>query len=440
MKTKNFAFGKKLNKTILVGVLSLFNAFSIQAQTSPELVFRNPVLESGTAGADNAVYRFSNVTNNVDALVKISGRSSSLVKLVSIDVSNLGYGNSFQPEITYNNGNAQANRNWWMDFDIDFVNRAGSTPVNVSAFKITALDVDGDGSRLNEYVSFYNAHSYLLESNTLLSVQSILDLVLNLLTPGRQFKGPVRNFTNIDVNATEVMTTVAYNDKNTFRLRAGAETGNGSTTAASRMYSFWFKSFDYQNAVEVTLPVEFHSFTALLDKSDEKVNLRWITASEMNVSHFAVEKSNDGKNFTDIGVVFAKGNSEEEIQYNFVNNLSGRQSGVIYYRIRSVDIDGKTQYSVIRVINLTQSVSAAISITTYPNPATSELRVTIPANWQNKRIVYEVVNQAGQVVAKKDISNSSQTENLNISHLSPGIYFIRAIGNGETAQQKIIKQ
>ncbi len=440
MKTKNLAFRRKLNKTVLLGILSLLNILFAQAQATPELIFRNPVLESGTAGADNAVYRFSNVTNNVDALVKIAGRSSSLVKLVNIDVSNHGYGNSFQPEVTYNNGSAQSYRNWWMDFDINFVKGATTTPVNVSTFNVTALDVDGDGSKLNEYVSFYNAHSYLMESNTLLSVQNLLDLVLNLLTPGRQFKGPVKNFTNIDVNATEVMTTITYNDKNTFRLKAGAETGNGSSNAASRMYSFWFKGFDYQNAVEVTLPVEFHSFAALLDNNSKKVNLKWITATEMNVSHFAVEKSTDGKNFTDIGVVFAIGNSTEEMQYAFTDDLGARQSGVLYYRIRSVDIDGKTQYSTTRVINLTQSVSAAISITTYPNPATSELRVTIPANWQNKKIVYEVVNQAGQVVVRKDVSNSSQTESLSINHIAPGIYFLRAAGNGETAQQKITKQ
>src|SRR5690348_9146065 len=53
-----------------------------------QFVFRNATLAAGTAGADGAVYRFPSVATGIDALVKINGRSSSLVKLVSIDLSN----------------------------------------------------------------------------------------------------------------------------------------------------------------------------------------------------------------------------------------------------------------------------------------------------------------------------------------------------------------
>src|SRR5690242_1647052 len=56
-----------------------------------ELVFRNGTLVTGTAGADGAVYRFPGVATGIDALVKINGRSSSLVKLVSIDLTNTGF-------------------------------------------------------------------------------------------------------------------------------------------------------------------------------------------------------------------------------------------------------------------------------------------------------------------------------------------------------------
>src|SRR5882757_5335738 len=66
------------------------------SNTSNDLQFRNAKLESGVDGKDGAIYRFSQVNNDVDALVKITGRSSSQVKLVSIDITNTGWDNAFQ--------------------------------------------------------------------------------------------------------------------------------------------------------------------------------------------------------------------------------------------------------------------------------------------------------------------------------------------------------
>ena len=89
------------------------------------LVFKNAVLESGVAGADGGVYRFSDVSTNIDALVKITGRSGSLVTLVSIDINSSGWDKAFQPEVTYNNGTATGVADWWMEFEISFVENKG---------------------------------------------------------------------------------------------------------------------------------------------------------------------------------------------------------------------------------------------------------------------------------------------------------------------------
>lgn len=436
---------QQIFRSLLVGC-TLFTSLFTSAQSGnggsqsvPELVFKNPTRESGTAGADGAVYRFSSVTSNVDALVTIAGRSSSLVTLVNIDRTGTGYDNAFQPEITYNNGSAQSNRNWWMDFDVRFVTKDGNTPVTVSNFNVTALDVDGDGSRLYEYVSFYNAQSYILESNTQLTVQNITATILGILTPGREFDGPTTNYNDIDVNATRVMTTLTYTNKSNFRMRAGAATGNGSSSAAARMYSFWFKGFNYTTPVQSTLPVKLVSFNATLGTN--KVDLKWATAEEKNVSHFEIEKSFDGKNFSSIGVMFAYGNSAELRNYSFTDNsVNTSKAGVIYYRLRSVDIDTKSELSQVRMIRINQQGGVELSVLTYPNPATSDVRVTIPSQWQGKQVAYEVIAQNGQVLMRSQNGAASQTENLNVSKLPTGYYVIRVTCEGETAQQKIIKQ
>lgn len=409
------------------------------SQTVPELIFKNPTPESGVAGADGAVYRFPDVAPNIDALVKIAGRSSSDVVISNIDLNNTGYDNAFQPQISYKNGYAPKNSTWWLDFDFNFVTKNTTTPVNVAAFNISGLDIDGDGGSLNEYVSFYSPSTYTLESNTSLTVENIMDLVLNILTPGKKFNGPKTNYSNINTTATQVMTTLNYVNKSFFRMRAGASTGNSSTSAADRMYSFWFKGFIYNTPVVITLPIKLKSFNANL-KGNNKVDLKWTTSSEINVSHFVVERSTDGITYSDAGLVFAYGNSTVDNDYSLTDNLANIKSDIVYYRLRSVDMDGKSQYSEVKIIKLDTKTANTLTIITYPNPVTNELHVTLPAKWQNKKVVYELFKANGQIARRTENAGSSQTETLNVSQLAPGFYIIRVQCNGEVSQQKIIKQ
>lgn len=426
-----------LKTTFLLAAFALTTAVT-NAQPVPELIFSNPTLQSGTSGADGAVYRFPDVAPNVDGLITITARSSSDVNITNIDLASTGYANAFQPQINYKNGNAPANSNWWIDFDFSFVVKGTSIPTVVTTFNLTALDVDGDGGSLNEFVQFSAPQSYVVENNTLLSVSSLTELIFGILSPVKKFVGPKTNFTDINVNATEVMTTLTYTNKNFFRLRAGGTTANSSTSAADRMYSFWFRGFAYNTPIQNTLPVKLASFSAMLNKS--KVDLRWTTSSEINVSHFIVEKSTDGINYTDAGMVFAYGNATDQTNYSFSDNVNINQAAVIYYRLRSVDIDGRSELTEIKIIRIGKQNESGISIVAYPNPATNEVRITIPANWQNKKVAYQLFSANGQPVRTTERANSNQTEAINVSSLAPGLYFVKAICEGQVAQQKIIKQ
>ena len=158
------------------------------------------------------------------------------------------------------------------------------------------------------------------------------------------------------------------------------------------------------------------------------------------MSHFVVEKSTDGQNFNDAGIVFAYGDAAETTNYSYADNLSNVQSDVVYYRLRSVDNDGKFEYSQTRMIRIARQSEKIVSIVTFPNPATNEVRITIPANWQNKKVVYELFNANGKTAKRIETANSSQTETVNVSSLAPGFYIVKVICEGQIAQQKIVKQ
>ncbi len=430
-----------LSKTILQSLLIIImTAFGTLAQAQ-ELQFKNvsSTVTGSAAGTDGAIYRFPNVTSGVDALVKINGRSSSLVQLVDIDVTSTGFDKAFQPQVTYNNGSVgSGSKNWWMEFQVTFVQANTSLPVTVSNFDLTALDIDGDDGNLREYVSLYNQASYTLENNSVLGVSSILESILSILTTvGKQFTGSQTDYSGIVTTATQVMTTNKYINKNTFRIRTGATT-TGSSSRTERNYSMWFKSFAYNAPVQTSLPVKMYSFAANLNNS--KVDLKWVTASEINVSHFVVEKSTDGVNFSDAGLVFAYGNATDKTSYTLSDNVNTSTNAVIYYRLRSIDNDGKSELSETRIIRIGKQAISNVSIVTYPNPVSNEVRITIPANWQSKKVLYEIFNSNGVVTKRIESANSSQTEAINVSSMAPGFYIVKVSFDGQVAQQKIVKQ
>jgi len=422
-------------------LIALFVTFAGFTQTVPEMVFKNPVLISGTAGQNGAKYRFSNVTtgaNALDVIVEIRGRSANDVVLKSIDSTGLGWDKAFQPALGI--PNVGANREWWMEFRMQFVYAGTTNARNLDTFYVTGIDIDGDGNHLNEWAEMKKAKQLQLAPTTsLLSnvMATAVDLV-NSDNDGTDFRvnGPTTNYGSIDTGSTAVMATTKYVSKDKIDFRLGGKTnatGGSSGNTGIRLNSLWFKQF---TLTQMTLPLSLIDFNATLNKS--KVDLKWTTVDERNVSHFEIEKSTDGVNYSQEGLVFAYGNTTEKKNYSFSDDIANVQSNIVYYRLRSLDIDGKSQLSQIRVIRISKQ-NAEISLITYPNPTSSELRVTVPAVWQNKEVAIEVYNTNGQRVKAVRTASMSQTETISVRELSNGIYIIKASCGSEAAQQKFIK-
>jgi type IX secretion system substrate protein len=409
-------------------------SFITMISFSQGLIFRNPTLASGTAGSDGAVYRFSTVTTNVDALVTINGRSSNLVTLDTVDVTSTGFDKAFQPVVTYNKGNVKGPASWWMEFVITFVQSGTSTPIVQDTLNATAIDVDGDGAVLQEQFTAFGAGTgtYTLNTPTSLSAGSV--------TNGTMFTGPITNSVGIDTSATKVMVTINYSKVSSIKFRYGAQvTGTGSTSATNRYNSIWFKTFSYTAAKVNTLPVMFSSFTAQLNSSNNKALLNWATTSELNANQFIVQRSTDGSEYEDVAIVFSQeGNSFSLRQYSYSDDISMINSPIVYYRLKLVDMDGYYQYSAIELIRLSKQNSQS-GILVYPNPAQSELRITIPDSWQGKSVSYHIYDVHGSLIKQKQSSNAGQTELLNIAELPVGIYIVKAVNGNQSSVQRIVK-
>ncbi|MCC6720605.1 MAG: T9SS type A sorting domain-containing protein [Bacteroidia bacterium] len=163
------------------------------------------------------------------------------------------------------------------------------------------------------------------------------------------------------------------------------------------------------------LPVKLISFNAKYDK--ETVNLDWTTASEINNSHFEVQRSNNKTDWTVVGTVKGNGNSSVIIKYNYSDKV-GKLSGEIYYRLKQIDFDGKSEYSSIRVVSLNNTKVNIGKV--YPNPANDIIKVNI--NTEGDYTI-RLVDINGKEMLKQE--GSSSIETLNIADIPAGIYFVK---------------
>jgi hypothetical protein len=430
---------KLFYKSIFAVVLLIISAQSF-AQTNfiPELVFQNATLVSGTAGADGAVYRFNNVASGIDATVTVKGRSSSAVVLTNIDVPDLGWSKALQPQLGIQ-GDVPANTTWWMDFEIRFYVAGTNTKKKIQGFKVTAIDVDGDGLSIQETLQMNKAQSvlygpvnYLVEQTAAVIASPVDADDDDKRGTDKKIKGPVQNFTNIDTLGTPVMSTFDYQNKSLITFRYGGQSGASISNAGERMNSLWFKAFSLNPPS--TLPVKLNSFTATLN--DRNVGLCWSSSIEENFSHYVVQRSADGRNFTDIATVLSSNiPSLKNYQYKDANVSSATDA--LYYRLAMVDESREIAYSPVRVIRLSKQQASQMVL--YPNPVINELRVTLPAAWQGKAVQFEIYNTNGSKVQNLKIGSASQTENIQTSSMAKGFYMLKASCEGQTLMQKLVK-
>lgn len=88
---------------------------------------------------------------------------------------------------------------------------------------------------------------------------------------------------------------------------------------------------------DFVLPVEMMYFSG--ESTENGIELRWATASELNNAGFLLERSTDLSNWLNIGFVQGVGNSQQINRYLFQDNKP--ITGVNYYRIKQFDNDGE---------------------------------------------------------------------------------------------------
>lgn len=187
---------------------------------------------------------------------------------------------------------------------------------------------------------------------------------------------------------------------------------------------------------QMTLPVKLISFSGRLNGT--KVDLNWVTANELNTKHFEVERGSDGRNFTKIATVTARGNSNTPTSYDQVD--PDPLKGVNYYRLKMVDIDGKFEYSQIVIIRIEGGTQLVTKVA--PNPFTGKIDVYLTLT-HNTMVDFRFIDINGRMVFSKTVKGLKGFNWFTINDLDKlpsAPYMLHIKTDDATIIEKLIKQ
>lgn len=194
-----------------------------------------------------------------------------------------------------------------------------------------------------------------------------------------------------------------------------------------------------------SLPIVLANFNAE-KTADKKVNVSWITSSEINNNHFEVERSIDQVNFIKIGNVKGHGNSVLSNNYQMLD-ANPNINAINYYRLKQVDGDNKFTYSPTVPVDFNVDMAVlnhnSSLVNVYPVPAIDNISISLNNTYKGD-VTINVYNLVGKLILSTTgtISKSNSEVSQNISSLNAGVYMIEVSAkNGEFVEKsKFVKE
>jgi uncharacterized repeat protein (TIGR01451 family) len=205
--------------------------------------------------------------------------------------------------------------------------------------------------------------------------------------------------------------------------------GNIITNKANTYYNYRAAQTSIATTVvkNIITPVRITNYEVRMT-SERQITNYWTTSTEINTSHFNIQRSENGREFKTVGKVAAEGTGS----YSFTDPLTTNNLPLtIYYRLEIVDKDGSKTYSDIKQIRLNQLTNQLINV--YPNPAKGFVTIS------SKEIIKEIklLNQLGQTVKLLNSPTAHQT--INTKQFAKGLYVVQiTTAKGETKFEKLI--
>ncbi|MCF2489301.1 DUF4347 domain-containing protein [Dyadobacter sp. CY347] len=173
-------------------------------------------------------------------------------------------------------------------------------------------------------------------------------------------------------------------------------------------------------AINDPMPVTLVGFK--VSKNELAAELAWSTSSEVNSSHFQIQRSAEGKVWEQIGTIATRNGNAEIQRYQFTDPLPLPADN--FYRLRMVDADGTFAFSKIEQVRFSNSRE---QIRSYPNPATDRIFLDV-AQAESVQSV-EIYSASGVL----HYAGGYTCAGLDVSAFPSGIFIIKTT----SANQKV---
>lgn len=183
------------------------------------------------------------------------------------------------------------------------------------------------------------------------------------------------------------------------------------------------------------LPIELKAIKAHNEGNQNLIT--WTTASESNNEVQMVERSIDGKSGWEMIGKVAGTNKTEEVTYEVIDENPLTTS---YYRVHSIDFDGRAQFS--KIVAVRRDGRSGTINSVQPNPTSNFVEVDLQPEYDGD-IHYAIMDVTGKLVkslifnAKEGVLN---THIVDMSDLRSGLYIVSIHGGGLHQNTKIIKE
>lgn len=219
-------------------------------------------------------------------------------------------------------------------------------------------------------------------------------------------------------------------------LKKSTAGGGNSTNISICSNSIWTASdgpvSGPRSFCDSPLPIQLLRFEA--NAGSEKVELQWTTASESNNAMFIVERSTDGKEFSEVSKIAGAGNSTEVHEYSLIDVFP--VAGLAYYRLKQIDFDGNFSYSDLVAAFIKQKQPFdIISVETTMN---STIKITFTTR-VNEFCTFQVLDLSGVPVFNVDMMVNAGINKKEIfcPFLKKGVYLLSISNNEEVLSKKI---
>jgi len=184
------------------------------------------------------------------------------------------------------------------------------------------------------------------------------------------------------------------------------------------------------------LPVELLNYFGEVQEDGNM--LKWVTASEIENSHFTLYVSKDGANFQLLETITGAGTTSTPNSYSYLHRSA--TAGSNYYKLIQTDFDGTSEN--LGEIELIRGESTIGIVSVRPIPAFNNIELSYTAN-SNAPVVFDIVDLIGQVILKvqdDDVNAGLNTTSINIENIPSGVYFVRLLSGDKAISEKFIKE